>query len=384
MLKVSVVKCSSYSANKISASLSKALDSLGGFEKFAKPGMKVLLKVNLLGAFKPEKHVTTNPALLKAVIRLCQKQKCKVFVGDSPAISAGFGFRDAARIAGFEKVCKETGAKFVELDEPVERLSKNCHAARRLFVSKKLEGFDLIINLPKLKTHVFTGYTGAVKNLYGCVPKRIKGQYHLRFPTPERFSRMLLDLHELVRPQLSIMDAVVGMEGNGPSAGKPKKIGLLLASESCLALDFVALKAVGLDWREIPSVFLAERLGLIDYSKVQVLGDSISFPAVKDFEPSASFKSGFNSARFLISVFKPLLNQKPFLIPEKCTSCGKCFQVCPAKAIDFRTKKPVFDYEKCIRCFCCHEVCPEKAIEIRDSFLLGAMKKISGYLRHNA
>lgn len=376
MVKVSVVKCNSYSEEDVKIAVRKSLEFLGGLERFVKPGMKVLLKVNLLEARKPEEGVTTNPAVVKAVAELCIERKAKVFVGDSAAVSA---FEKAAETAGFAEVCRQTGAKLVELSEPVEKLTPRAFAARKLFVSAKLEGFDVIINLPKLKTHSFTGFTGAVKNLYGCVPKMIKGQYHLRFASVEQFCKMLLDLHELVRPGLSIMDAVVGMQGDGPSAGSLKEIGVLIASENAIALDFVALKAVGLNLEEIPTAVLAQKLGIINYGEVEVLPEGLKFPVVEGFEPSKAFYSNFNKMRFLLKVLKPGFDQKPFLVPENCTSCEKCFQACPAKAIDFKTKKPVFNYKKCIRCFCCQEVCPQKAIEIKAAFLLKAFRKFKGY-----
>lgn len=192
---------------------------------------------------------------------------------------------------------------------------------------------------------------------------------------------MLLDLHGIVKPTLSLMDAVEAMEGNGPSAGNVRRLGLLLASESALALDFAALKAIDFKASEIPTVALAEKLGLIDYSNiVVVLPEGIDFPAVKDFKRARSFIfSSIGRVRFLIKFAKPLLGRKPALIPEKCISCGKCFQICPARAIDFKTKKPVFDYKKCIRCFCCHEVCAEKAIEIKESLAINVLKKIKAF-----
>lgn len=370
MVKVSIVKCSSYSEEEVQKAVKQAFDALGGFENFVKPKQKVLLKVNLLAAHKPEEAVTTHPEIVKAVALLCKKQGAKVFVGDSP--TGDFG--NSAKTAGFEKVCAQVDARLVELSNPVERKTQKRLAAGSLFISKKLEDFDLIINLPKLKTHVFTGFTGAVKNLYGCVPGRVKQEYHLRFSSTEQFCKMLLDLQGIVKPRLSLMDAVVGMQGNGPSAGEPVEIGFLLVSESTIALDYAALKLVGLNPESIPTARLAQELELIDYSKVSIIPEGFAFPAIQGFKPASG--TVFGRMRFLLNLSKPLFDQKPFLLPEKCISCGKCFSICPAKAIDFKTKKPKFDYKKCIRCFCCQEICLERAIEIKSAFGRKVLKKL--------
>jgi len=363
MAKVSIAKCNSYSEKQVQKAVEKAVGELGGIKSFVKKGQKVLLKTNLLSAKKPEEAVTTHPAIVKAVAMLCKKAGAKVFIGDSPAEK---DFLKAAESAGIAKVCKQAGAKLVELSNPVDRKSKNAFAAESLKVSAKLGEFDAIINLPKLKTHVFTGYTGAVKNLYGCVPGKIKGSYHLKFPSPDSFSKMLLDLHSIVKPRLSIMDAVVGMEGEGPSAGKPKKIGLVIASESAFALDFIALKAVGIKPAKIPTAGLAQRFGLEDYSKIELCGDSVELPFVKGFKPSKAFNYGIGALKAITKHFRKIFGKKPSIINEKCIACGKCFETCPADAIVyFEGKKPEFDYKACIRCFCCMEICPQKAIEAK-------------------
>jgi len=373
MVDVAFAKCASYSEREVSKAVQNAFGKLGGLNRFVRKSQRVLLKVNLLDAKKPEEGVTTHPAVVKAVALECKKLGARVFVGDSPAIAS---FEHAARTAGFEKACKESGARLVGLSEPVELKTRNCFAARKLFVSKRLHDFDVIINLPKLKTHTLTGFTGAVKNLYGCIPKRIKGAYHLRFPEAEVFSKMLLDLHELVRPHISLMDAVVGMQGNGPSAGGLRELGFLAASENAFALDFAALKAIGFVPEKILTVSLAEKLGLIDYKEVVFLAEGFNFPVVNDFEPASAFE-GFNKLRFLLKALRPFVESKPALLSRKCVSCGSCFKACPALAIDFKTKVPKFDYNKCIRCFCCQEVCPQKAIEVRQGFLLKAFRKLS-------
>ncbi len=372
MAKVSLAKCPSYDYGEVRVGVERALSQLGGLGSFVGSGQKVLLKANMLGSFAEEKAVCTNPMIVRVVAEMCRELGAEVFVGDSPAFDTP---EDVFRVSGIGAACEEAGAKAIGLGDPVELQTKNAFASNKLWFSKRLGDFDAIINLPKLKTHVFAQYTGAVKNCFGYVPKAIKSDYHLRFPGPKRFSRMLLDVYTAFPPKLTVMDAVVGMDGDGPSAGNPKQIGAILASGDGLALDAAACRLVGIEPREISVLSEAGKLGLLDFGGVDVVGEPLDEIEVRDFVQA---RGSVEKLGFLANIAGGLFDSKPVLEREKCVSCGKCYGICPAAAISFDKKRPEFDYKACIRCFCCHEVCPEKAIVRRKSFGLRVYNRLRG------
>ena len=343
MEKVAVESCKSYDEKKV---LNAVRDAVKKTEVKIN-GRKVLIKANQLSSNSPDKHVTTHPSVIKAIVEVVREEGGEPYIGDSP----GFGkFLDIAETTGLKGL-----AQLVELDEPVKKKVSG-KIMKSFQVSRKLDGFDMIINAPKRKTHILTTYTGSVKNLFGCIPGNLKAQMHLRLQDPTVFSEMLLDLYLLIKPELTVMDAVIGMEGQGPSGGDPKKAGMIIASTDSLALDEAAASAIGID---APIIRLARKRGIL--KEKRIIGN---LNDVKFKPPRQAHVPGF-----LYWIGRRMLISRPYVMREKCTGCGTCKSVCPADAITMNNY-PYFDYSKCIRCYCCHEMCPESAVELKQGVIV--------------
>jgi ferredoxin len=240
-----------------------------------------------------------------------------------------------------------------------------------------LDRADLIINFCKLKSHGMMGMSCAAKNFFGTIPGVIKPEYHYRFPSYEEFADMLLDLDEYFHPTLSIADAVIGMEGNGPTAGTPKKLGFILASRSPHTLDMLAASLLGLAPMEIPTLSAARDRGLVPdrVEELCVIGNAEAL-RVSDFKTvlernSLQFSgNGKNPIKRLFGkIAGAVLKTRPVLKKELCVGCGICKNICPAKAIVIEGGKAVINRKLCIRCFCCQEFCPKSAMKVKRTLI---------------
>lgn len=369
MAQVVLVKEKSYEEARVLESVFRAVEMLGGMDKWVTKGEKILVKPNLLSAEPPEKAITTHPSLVKAVIKLVQRAGATAYVGDSPAISS---FGKAAFKSGLEKVARETGAKLLNFEESVEVPAQSDSIFKKLEIAKEILEMDGIISLPKLKTHSLMLLTLGVKNMFGCVVGKKKGQWHLKAGSDRlHFATMLVELYEFLRPRLTILDGIIGMEGPGPSAGKPKAVGLIAVSQDAVALDSVLAKIVGAKAEQFPTLMAARMkgVGVSDLSKIEVVGDAIESLRPVSFQLPHMREQGLSS-RFIMGHLKGWLTSKPVEEVEKCVKCGMCVEVCPAKVIAMGNKRLKFNYDNCIRCFCCQEVCPQGAIEIKEGALL--------------
>jgi uncharacterized protein (DUF362 family)/Pyruvate/2-oxoacid:ferredoxin oxidoreductase delta subunit len=366
---VSVVKCSSYDDAAVRTAVDESLMFLGGLGSVVKKGDRVLIKLNLLAAKPPEAAVTTNPALVKAVVRLVQELGAIPIVGDSPGgRSTGTSYRAVLETTGIRQVIDETGCASVRFDdEKVEVFTGSAKVYKKLALAKAVVDADVVISLPKLKTHTLTFFTGAVKMLYGYLPGAIKTEYHLHTARDVGlFADLLLDLHEARRPDLTIMDAVVGMEGAGPQHGSPRHIGLILASKSCTALDFVATTIAGFDPMKVPTVKKASerQVGPSGIEEITVFGEPVEPHIMKDFKKPPTMAMD-RIPPFLLNGFRRFVSGRPRINASKCVKCGICARDCPPKAIKFsKGAVPVIDHGKCIRCYCCQELCPEGAVYV--------------------
>lgn len=371
---VSLVRCQTYDQSNIDAAVEKALELIGGIKSYVKPGDRVLLKINLLTGDSPEKAVTTHPAIVRAMIRQVKIAGGIPQVGDCSGYEGGPNYKryiTACRNTGIMKVCEEEGARILHLSaESIEVKNPGGRIFKSFTLSKQVQEADVLISLPKLKTHGLTLFTGGIKNNFGCVTGLNKAKMHLRAQDPETFSQMLVDLLGIVRPELTVMDAVVGMEGNGPSNGTPRQVNAILASCDPVALDAAACKMIGIDPFMVPSTRLAHEqgMGTGDISHIDVSGEDMKDMQIEDFKlPSGT--ASFFRARGLMRFLRSMLVAKPELVRQQCKKCYICMEHCPSGAISKKEDYPSFDHKKCIRCYCCQELCPGNAIELKTPFL---------------
>jgi len=361
---VGISGCAQYDSYAVERAVCRAVDAIGGIRRFVRPGMLVLLKPNLLTAKDPEQAVTTHPAVVCAVARLVRSAGGHPIVADSPG---GPGLKGYLHLV-YERTGMAAAAR-----EGVFSLSDDTawvkvgfpdgNVARSFCVLQVVAKADLVINLPKLKTHEFMNLTGAVKNVFGIIPGAHKAEYHLRMCSRRDFARMLVDLCRYVQPALTVMDAVVGMEGEGPSAGHPRSIGCIMASDDPFVLDVCAAEVIGMRPEDVPTVQVS-----VEYGWCPPRAAAIRYPGehwerfvVGDFR-SPSAHPGFFER--LPGPLRRILRPKPVFSSVRCTGCGLCARACPPHAITVANGTAQVDGERCIRCFCCHELCPRGAVRI--------------------
>lgn len=366
MSTVSVARCETYDTTQVADGVREALELLGGIGVFVSPGQRVLLKVNLLSRAVPERAVTTHPEFLRAVIREVKTAGGIVTVGDSPGgVNSVNSIRRLWDETGIGRICTEEEVDLVLFDEDcVRATAENGKLYTTFTIGRVVAETDVLISLPKFKTHGFMMFTGAVKNLFGCIPGLEKAQYHLKVPARDDFGEMLVDLMLACKPKLALMDAIVGMEGEGPAGGTPRQIGAVIASSDSVALDMVASTMAGLGAEEVYTNTAAARRGLgpktID--EVDVVGadwrelspGNFDLPA-RDLSAKMPAWLGKRLTRWTTA--RPVLQRA-----HECTRCGTCEKNCPVGAIKVMSAGPVFDHDLCIRCYCCQELCPPQAI----------------------
>ena len=358
-VQVSIQPCKEYEIDEVRRAVKDSLVPLGGIRRFVKPGMHVLLKPNLLAVNSPEQAVTTHPLVVQAVAELVNEAGGEAWIGDSPNSSVKEDGMDVLwQKTGMAEVAAKTKATLV----PFKGVTwKRLHDYNYL-ISRPITDADLVINLPKLKTHTQTLYTGAVKNLFGAIPGARKTAAHIHAPGMKDFSQVLVDVLSIVRPGLTIMDGVIGLEGNGPGAsGTVHHYGCIGASVDPVALDSVFTKAMG--YRPGEVIHLAQagerQLGVNDIHQIQVEGDSEVLKFGKLQLPTSRWF--FNIPSWLSAPVANQIKLRPLVNAEQCSGCGTCSKVCPARVIT-AGKPPTFELSKCIGCMCCAESCPEGAI----------------------
>jgi uncharacterized protein (DUF362 family)/Pyruvate/2-oxoacid:ferredoxin oxidoreductase delta subunit len=365
---VSIVRCADYDSDKIHVAVRRAVDLLGGIGSFVRPGERVLIKPNLLKASPPEAAVTTHPEILRAAIRLVREAGAQVLVGDSP----GFGeLRRVCEKSGVMEVIEQEGAELAEMSEAVPM--KNSGQFHRFEIARAVREADVVINLPKLKTHGMMTVTGAVKNLFGCIPGSRKVQWHLNAGVNRAaFARMLVELCALIKPRLTIMDAVVGMEGNGPGSGDPRRIGLVLAGRDPVALDVVSGSIVGADPGLLYIVRAAADAGLGEtrLDRITIHGEALRDVMVRGFRLPPQEHTEWNLPGWLRRGLKDALTTRPVIDHSQCIRCGICQGHCPQGAIGDDGRRLKIRYRDCIRCFCCQEFCPRGAISVGRGWAL--------------
>ena len=365
---VSAVKCSSYDEQEVEKALNDVLEPIGGLD-WVKEGMHIAIKANLVTFAKPEEAVTTHPTLICALIKMLCARGASVTVGDSPGGLYNAAFLNRVySVCGLEAV-EEAGGKLNRDFGQSEAHFEGAKVARSFTYTSYLDNADAIIDFCKLKTHGMMGMSAAAKNMFGVVPGTMKPEYHFRYPNPVDFSRMIVDIDEYFAPKikLCIADAVVGMEGNGPTAGTPRQIGCLLAAENPHKLDLVCAKIIGLSPDDIPTLGAARERGLIPdtVDELSIFGDVDSM-VIPDYQNIAVRRSLLfdNKSKLFGKIAKVALEAKPVVKKKDCKGCKKCKEICPAMAITMVDGKPVIDRKKCIKCFCCQEFCPFGAMVV--------------------
>jgi uncharacterized protein (DUF362 family)/NAD-dependent dihydropyrimidine dehydrogenase PreA subunit len=377
---VSIVKCDSYDEAQVRKAVKESLAPLGGLGSVVKKGDRVLIKLNLLAAKPPDAAVTTHPALVKAVVRMVQEMGAVAMVGDSPGgTNAMTSYEALLKKTGIRRVIDETGCESVRFDdESVEVFTPGAKLYKKLKLARAVTEADVIISLPKLKTHTLVFYTGAVKMLFGYVPGTLKAEHHLHTARDVGlFADLLLDIHEARRPDLNVMDAVVGMEGAGPSNGTPRKIGLIMASKSCTALDYVATAIAGFGPMDVPTVRKAyeRHIGPGNLKEVAIYGEKVGPLIMKDYKKPPTMPLHYIPPA-LLNGFRRLVSARPRIDGGKCVKCGICARECPPKVIKYnKGAVPVIDYGKCIRCYCCQELCTEGAIYVSRPLVRKLLKR---------
>ena len=376
---VSIVRCGSYDEAEVRKAIEESLAPLGGMGSTVKKGDRVLIKLNLLVSRPPEAAVTTHPALAKAVVSMVKELGAIPVMGDSPGgRSTITSYKALLRETGIQKVADETGCEIVSFDDAIEINAEGARTYKRLKIAKAVADADVVISLPRLKTHSLTYMTGAVKMLYGYLPGMLKAEYHLHTARDAgTFAELLLDLQEARKPDMSIMDAIVGMEGAGPQHGSPRKIGLVMASRSCTALDYVAATIIGFDPMSIPTIKKAyeRHMGPASLKDIQVYGESVEKLIIKDFKKPPTMPLN-RIPPFILSGLSRFVSDRPRIDPEKCRMCGSCARDCPPKAIRLaRGRVPTIDYGRCIHCYCCQELCPEGAVYVSTPLVRRLLKK---------
>ncbi|MFA6321669.1 MAG: DUF362 domain-containing protein [Candidatus Omnitrophota bacterium] len=365
MVKVSLAKCSTYDTDKVFDAVKRCVDLVGGMEEYVSPGAKVLVKPNLLSARLPEEAVDTHPEVVRAVVRLVKKAGATPIIGDSPG---GYG-------ADVDEVFEKSGMRRIAADEGVELV--------KFTASRFVDGipftrylFDCaaVISVPKFKTHCLTMMTAGIKNMYGTVVGLNKVECHSRAPKEADFAKIIAKVYSVAKPHLTVLDGITAMEGDGPSGGKARQMGLVMASADAVAVDAVVAAVVGLSPLEVLITKEAFEAGLgeADLSRIELTGDSIDSFMVPDFKLPQTAMFRMIPSGTLNAIAK-LIKFKPFIDAAICKKCNLCKTTCPVGAIEIGADFCKIDYNKCVRCLCCHEVCPYKAISIKRNFLARAV-----------
>ncbi len=371
--RVCVSACDTYDIGRLDSIIEEQCQILG-LSDYISEGCSVVIKPNLVIRRKPEEATTTHPEIVAAVIRAVKRRGAGTV---TIAESSGGLYNKAAmtsiyQTCGITEICAREGAELNTTDFTSRPVScPDGIMCRQFGIITPIADADVLINIGKLKTHCMTGLSGAVKNLFGAMPGLSKPEMHCQYPDKSDFQQMLVDLCTTVKPQLSFIDAIDCMEGDGPSGGTPRHMGAVIGGRNPFAMDIVACSLINMNPGKVYMLKHGMERGLSPESidEVELFG-SIDGLVVKDFRHPRSKSTDFLD--FLPGFLRPLgrkceafLAPRPVISRKKCIGCGKCAESCPQHTITIANKKAEIDYSKCIKCYCCHEMCPIKGIEVR-------------------
>jgi len=383
---VYIAPADSYEYDTVAAALDILLHSeeLSSALSKIRAGMTVGIKANLVSALAPDKAATTHPELICALVRRLRERGANVIIGDSPGGLYTEAFLNHVYNSTGMVAAVEAGAVLNDDFGQADAVFGGAAVLKTFTYTSWLDKCDFIINFSKLKSHGMMGMSAAAKNMFGVIPGTMKPEYHFRFPNMPDFSNMLVDIDEYFADKtlLCIVDAIEGMEGNGPTKGTPRHIGVLAACTSPHVLDVVCAKLISLECDSVPTLLAARQRRLIPDSAdgvgVCICGEgSLDGYAVKDYK-NIAVRHGmlFDShGKWISSVLRRLLESRPVLQGKDCVGCGKCRDICPSKAITIRDKKAIIDRSLCIKCFCCQEFCPTGAMKVHRTLIAKMLVK---------
>jgi uncharacterized protein (DUF362 family)/ferredoxin len=366
--RVFMAPCASYEPKLAEERIRQALDAFGGPKALLQKGNRVLIKPNLLTASRPEAGVTAHPALVEAAARQFVQAGAQVVIADSP------GGPYNRRV--MEKVYQACG-----MDQAAERsgaeLNWDFSSRKRRFPGRVRQEFqlvtpadraDVIVSIGKLKTHMMMYFTGAVKNLYGLIPGVTKAAYHSQHSSREDFADLLVDLCQAIQPDFSILDGVIGMDGKGPSAGRPRQAGAIFAAQNPFAADLAAMIYCGLNPTLAPVHRQGQAQGLApeDWGQLDILGQALT-PLAEPFAPAIPARHARPFVAAMPHFLQPKLDQWLGAWPRftsQCVGCGACVKACPRQALQIKQGRVRLKKRRCIKCYCCHELCPQKAVDL--------------------
>ncbi len=370
-MKVEIRKFEGYHLSELEAAASEYL-SHDKLKRLAK-AKTILIKPNCLGAFAPERAITTHPLLLEAIIIQLLRLKKKIWIGDSPGGSVNV--EQVWEATGLSDLARRYPVKLINLSTYKYReFEKN---GRNIKISEVVWDCDGIINVAKYKTHGLMAFTGAIKNLYGLVPGMIKSEYHKDNPDTGSFGDLITDIYSLVKDRIiyNVIDGIEGMDGAGPSAGRKRSFELVFGSVSASAVDCVAARLMGFRVHDVPYLFSALHCDAILPSRIEIPKSFVNYTLPNVDINTVKLRKDLLKyvPRFAGRAFKQLYYYYP-VVSERCKKCGICVKSCPVKAISWQkqdgdTAIPLVDPDTCIKCMCCHELCPHQAIDINKSIL---------------
>lgn len=376
---VSVRKLSDYEAPGLKDIVNRCMDDLGGLTSMIRRSDKVLLKPNLLRSANPGQAIVTHPAFVESVAELLVDFGAQVSLGDSPPLG------NLGRVlskSGYDGFMKRLDIKPCPFNEKRTFDCANNRVFRKLDLAAEVFEFDSIVNLPKIKTHCQMGLTLAVKNLFGTVVGTDKASWHLRAGKDfDSFATVLVQIYEQIRPVVSIADGILGMEGNGPNSGKPRRLGLVAAGRDAVALDTTIAFLLGFPLNLLKTSVVGGNLGLgvAELERITILGDELDGFPLNDFKRPESMTMSWN-----LSYWNPIrrflenhIITKPEIDSSLCKNCGVCMTHCPPGAIRSENGAMKIDRRVCISCFCCHELCDSNAVAIVEPYLGKLLSRIS-------
>jgi uncharacterized protein (DUF362 family)/Pyruvate/2-oxoacid:ferredoxin oxidoreductase delta subunit len=371
--KVALVRCSAYDEESVAAAVARGLELLGGAQAIVKPSEKIVLKPNVLMGRAPEKLIGPHPAVFKAVARQVQAITSRVTYGDGPSTGKPIGHM---KRAGYDEMARELRIPLGDFVAGREVHFPDSPFLKHFTLANAVLEADGLVSICKFKTHQLTRITGAIKNQFGCIPGLMKPEYHLRFPNPLDFARMLVCLNLYIRPRLYIMDGIMAMQGNGPASGDPIAMNVLLFSADPIALDATMCRMIDLNPEFAPTNKFGQEWGLGTYraEEIELLGDPLTSFVNKRFKVVRAPVRPVTSSS-VVPFFRNIISPRPVIDPALCQLCGTCVKHCPAnpKAVDWhdgdKTRPPTYKYGRCIRCFCCQELCTEAAITVKTPLL---------------